>query len=204
MFTSVRLVVFKTYICNSVCLMLELCSYTPFGLLCSLLYSVLSVPRCHVNKPRLNQSPRGFFSVDFSETGLCSWISRIIAPTVGDTWQLCGLEIDPGKQIIIIKMMLIGVEENFTLEETELIECTHDIQRLHTFVDFVGTFIIQVRFPSFICSDRHYHLVVGCVIPSSLSSSSFCCHYQLVVIIVALSILSPPPPPSSIFMIIVG
>ena len=42
MFITVRPVVFKTYICNFVCLMLELCSYKPFGLLCSLLYSVLN------------------------------------------------------------------------------------------------------------------------------------------------------------------
>ena len=55
MFITVRLVVFKTYVCNFVCLMLELCSYKPFGLLCSLSYSVLNELRCQMNKPRLNQ-----------------------------------------------------------------------------------------------------------------------------------------------------
>ena len=35
--------------------MLQLCSYKPFGLLCSLSYSVLNELRCQMNKPRLNQ-----------------------------------------------------------------------------------------------------------------------------------------------------
>ena len=35
--------------------MLELCSYKPFGLLCSLLYSVLNELQCQMNKPCLNQ-----------------------------------------------------------------------------------------------------------------------------------------------------
>ena len=41
-FITVRLVVFKTYVCNFVCLRLGLYSYEPFGLLCSLLYAVLN------------------------------------------------------------------------------------------------------------------------------------------------------------------
>ena len=54
MFITVRLV-FKIHVCNLVCLMLELYSYKPFGLLCSSLYSVLNELRCQMNKPRLKQ-----------------------------------------------------------------------------------------------------------------------------------------------------
>ena len=36
----------------------ELCSYKPFGLLCSLLYSVLKELRCQINKPCLNQEEK--------------------------------------------------------------------------------------------------------------------------------------------------
>ena len=55
MFITVRLVVFKIHVCNSVCLMSELCSYRPFGFLCSWSYSALNVLWCHVNKPCLDQ-----------------------------------------------------------------------------------------------------------------------------------------------------
>ena len=40
---------------NFLCLMLELCSYKPFGLLCSWFYSALNVLWCHANKPCLNK-----------------------------------------------------------------------------------------------------------------------------------------------------
>ena len=58
MFITVRLVVFKTYICNFVNLMLDLSSCKPFGLLCSLLYSVLNELRCQMNKPCLNKKTK--------------------------------------------------------------------------------------------------------------------------------------------------
>ena len=51
---------FQIHVCNFVCLMLELCSYKPFGLLCSILY--LKVLWCPVNKPCLKQLWRKKFS----------------------------------------------------------------------------------------------------------------------------------------------
>ena len=44
-----------TYVCNFVCLVLELYSYQPFRLLRSWLYSALNVLWCYVNKLCLNQ-----------------------------------------------------------------------------------------------------------------------------------------------------
>ena len=55
MFITVRLVVFKVHICNFVCLMLGLCLYKPFGLLCSWLDSASNVLWCYMNKSCFNQ-----------------------------------------------------------------------------------------------------------------------------------------------------
>ena len=64
--------------------MLELCSYKPFGLLCSLLNSVLNVLWCHVNKLCLNHSLSVILCLmlelcSYKPYGLlCSWLNSVL------------------------------------------------------------------------------------------------------------------------------